>query len=266
MVNYTGYDTLEISSGLARKEGTSYQTTIVNGDGVFYPDAVIDTFDSGILCFNDAGYGDPTGTTGDVNRILSGPNYYEYHIKGTQTIVAPTWGASGMDIGMDQTDNDGVELTNGITARSKAAYTVGTDDCYFETTINVADVSGTDDLCIGFRKQAAYAANVDDYTDAAYFQIVGTAMNIETILNNAATSTTAITNTVADGVSVTLRVEVRSGVTWFYINGAAPSTQVNFTFDTGDVIMPFIFFLHSTDVAGIVNVSQWECGKLTARG
>jgi hypothetical protein len=42
---------------------------------------------------------------------------------------------------MDQTDNDGVELTNGITARSKAAYVVGTDDCYFEATINVADVS-----------------------------------------------------------------------------------------------------------------------------
>jgi hypothetical protein len=78
-------------------------------------------------------------------------------------------------------------------------------------------------------------------------------------LNNAATTTTATTNTVADGVSVTFRVEDLNGVTWFYINGSAPSTQVNFTFDTGDTIIPFLFFLHSADVAGAVNVSRWEC-------
>lgn len=261
----TGFDIVEVTGGLARKEWTSKQTKVIDGDGVLYADAVVDTFDVGIVCAAGAGYGNPTGTTGDVNRLLSWPNYYEYHVKGSQIIVAPTRGANGVDIGMDQHDNDGVELTNGITARSKAAYTVGTDNCYFEATCNIADVSGTDDFCVGFRKQAAYAANVDDYTDAAYFQVVSTAVNIETILNNAATSTTATTNTVADGVTFTLRVEVRSGVTWFYINDEAPSTQVNFTFDTGDVIMPFIFFLHSSDLAGAVNISRWECGKLYDR-
>lgn len=193
-------------------------------------------------------------------------NSFEYHIKGTQTILAPVFSSSGLNIAMDQTDNDGVELTNGLSSRSRAAYTIGTDNCYFEITATITDVSGTDDFCVGFRKQAAYQANVDDYTDAAYFQWAGTALNIETILNNAATTTVATTNTLTDATEFTMRVEIINGVTAFYLNGAAPSTQVNFTFDTGDVVMPFLFMLNSSDLCDSIYLTKWECGKLYTRG
>lgn len=210
------------------------------------------------------GYSTPTGSTGDVNVMITERNKFEYHIKGTQTILAPVFSASGLNIAMDQTNNDGVELTNGITSRGKQTFTVGTDPgFYFTATLTIADVSGTDDLAVGFRKAEAYQANVDDCDEAAFLNVISGAIKIETILNNAATTTTDTTQTVADAGTVTLTVKVSSsGQVTYEINGAAPTVTANYTFDNGEVVVPFLYFLNDSDLCDTLYLTKWEVGYL----
>ena len=208
--------------------------------------------------------GAPIGSAGDENVLSwAGAGQLEYHILGTQTIVAPGMTTVGLDIGsMDQTANDGLELCPGITSKHDQYFVVGTSPAfYFEAKIKVADVSGTDDLAIGFRKFEAYQANVDDYDEMAALNVIAGDIKIETILNNAATTTTDTTDNLADAGTVSLKVLVSSaGVVTYQINDAAPTTVAAFTFDNAEVVVPFIFFLQDTDIAGTVELIHWECG------
>ena len=215
---------------------------------------------------NATGGGAATGAAGDENYLTiidgKGAQTLEYHILGTQTILFPQRHADGLDIGMDQTDNDGVELCGGIESGSYCAYTVGTDGAVFiRLKFSVADVSGTDDLAIGFRKREAYQANVDDYDEMAALNVISGDIKIETILNAAATVTTDTTDNWADAATHTLEVRVSAaGVVTYLIDGAAPTTTAAFTFDNGEVIVPFLFFLNATDLAGEVVLKDLEFG------
>lgn len=223
-----------------------------------------ETFKSNPLSAKLAG-GAATGSTGDTDLLLTPETAFEYHIKGTQTILAPQRTAVGLDIGMDQTDNDGVELSQGILAGGKHAYTIGTDGPFkMRVKFKIEDVSGTDDCAIGFRKAAAYTANFDDYTDAATLNVISGDIKIETILNNAATTTTDTTDNWADAATHTLEVIVTdAGVVTYLIDGVAPTVTAAFTFDNGDVVVPFMFFLHASDVAGAVEIIEWEVSEIT---
>lgn len=260
-MGYTGIDPLT-TGGLRRKETTEYAVQIIGTGGELYPTTMKETFDTPPLCYDDGGYGDPTGTTGDENRMYVGHNYFEYHILGTQTLLAPAWDANGLNIAFDQTADDGVEFTNGITARSKMAFNVSNDNCYFEVTLNIADASGSDDLCVGFRKAEAYQAAVDNYDEAAYFAWDGTNLDIETILNGGTTSNIDTGDAIEDGVDITLRVEIVNRKATFKVDGAAPSTTATFTFDASEVVIPFVYMLQGTDLTGAAYIKNWECGKL----
>jgi hypothetical protein len=211
---------------------------------------------------NATGGGAATGDAGDENRLLFPEAYFEYHILGAgQTILYPQKAAAGLDIGMDQTDNDGVELTNGIEDGGPAVFTVGTDACFFKVKFSIADVSGTDDCAVGFRKVEAYQANVDDYDEMACLNVISGDIKIETILNNGATSTTDTTDNWADGETHTLEVYISTDrAVTFKIDGAAPTTTQTFSFDSGEKVIPFFFFLHASDVAGAVVLKEWEVG------
>jgi hypothetical protein len=208
------------------------------------------------------GGGAATGTAGDTNVMHFPETGFEYHIKGTQTILAPVLTADGLDVGMDQTDNDGVEVSQGITARSPACFVVGTDGAFMlKVKLKIADVSGTDDCFVGFRKAEAYQANLDDYDEMAGLNIISGDIKIETILNNGATTTTDTTDNWADAEAKTLEVYVSAaGVVTYKVDGAAPTTVAAFTFDNAEVLVPCLFFLHAADVAGTVEVQSWECG------
>jgi hypothetical protein len=231
-------------------------------------------FNQPVVALAAAGAGATVGTAGAVNVLMTPENVFEYVIKGsTGTIKAPVVTGTGLDIGMDQTDNDGVELTPGITAseRMRGCFKVGTDPSFFcRAKIKVEDISGTDDLCVGFRKAEAYQANVDDYDEAAYLQVGGGAIgriNSETILNNAATVTTNLGLTAwADGGTHSLEVRVsdRRAVT-FWVNGKRCETAPAFSFDAGEQVIPFLFFLHSSDLAGLVEVCEWEWGFVSIK-
>lgn len=209
---------------------------------------------------NTTGGGAATGAAGDENRMLLADEYFEYHILGTQTILYPQRAATGLDLNMDQTDNDGIEIGNGILEGSRGSFKIGTDPAFYgKMKFSIADVSGTDDCIFGFRKAADYQANVDDYTDFAGLNVISGDIKIETALNNAATTTTDTTQNWADGETHTLEVLVSAaGVVTYKIDGAAPTTTAAFTFDDTDVVVPFFYFLNAADVAGAVVGIEWE--------
>lgn len=213
------------------------------------------------ICVKSIGAGAATGTAGDINLIAWPSLQWEYAIKGTQTIVAPDMTTVGLDIGsMDQTADDGIELSPGQVSTHDWSFTIGTSPAfYFSMKFKLGTVAATDDCAIGFRKQAAYTANIDDYTDFAVLNVITGDIKIETALNNAATTTTDTTQNWADAETHTLAVYVSSaGVVTYKIDGSAPTTTAAFTFDTGDIVVPFMFFLQHTGLT-TAPLIEMEC-------
>jgi hypothetical protein len=206
--------------------------------------------------------GAASATGGDVNIMLVDGMNFEYSPLGTQTITAPVITANGLEVGMDQTANDGVQITRGITARSPEAFVVGTSPAFYaKMRVKLADVSGTDDCAFGFRKAEAYQAAIDNYDEMAAFNIIAGVVNTETIINNNATVTTNTTLTWADNATKELEVRVSSaGVVTYRVDGVVPPTVAAFTFDTGEVVIPFFYYLHDTDICETIEIAKWESG------
>ncbi len=209
------------------------------------------------------GGGAATGTGGDENVMQFEENNFEYHILGTQTILAPSLVATGLNVGMDQTNDDGVEIGQGITAKSRAAFVVGTDAAFYaKCKFSIGTVAGTDDCAFGFRKAEAYQANIDDYDEMACLNVISGDINIETILNGGETTTTDTEDDWADGETHTLEVYVSAaGVVTYKIDGVAPTTTAAFTFDAAEVVVPFFYLLNADAAqAGQVVLQEWEVG------
>ncbi len=210
-----------------------------------------------------------TATDGDENILRTDRNMFEYHFIGDQTAVEPTWDANGLDFGINLTDNEGLEFTSGgIIERGRNIFTVGTDPAFFlSVTLEITDVSGTDDCLVGFRLVEAYQSAVDDYDELAALNVIQGAITIETILNDATAVSTDTTNTWANTATKTLTVRVsEAGVVTYQIDGAAPTVTAAFTFDDADVLTPFFYFLHGDHFAETTYLQKWECGYQTALG
>lgn len=213
--------------------------------------------------------GAASGTTGDRNLAAFPRNNFEWHVKGTQTILTPVMTAVGWDIGQDQTASDGIEITQGILSRCPYAFTVGTDPAFrIRVKIKVEDASGANPLIIGFRKAEAYQAVHTNYADYAAIGIVGTAnpntIQLLTETGGGGTTTTNTTQTWADGATKVLSVLVSAaGVVTYQLDGAAPTVVAAYTFTNALVVVPFLYFLHAADVAGVVEVIEWEVGHQT---
>ena len=229
-------------------------------------------------------YGDPTGTAGDVNTLVCSTGHMQYHVLGTQTILAPIRVDGGLNITQDLTNNDGLEYTTGCEApadtvisdtagASVGTFVVGTDaPVYAAWKVKITDVSGTDDCAFGFRKCEAYQANVDDYDEAAFLNVISGNINIETILNAAATTTTDTTDDWADLATKTVMCIVDCdgslsndgtvGKVYFCVDGINPTTEAasRFKFDSGELIQPFWYFLNDTDVAEATTLVTYEHG------
>jgi len=213
---------------------------------------------------NASAGGAPLGTTGAINTLLlANGNYFNYHIKGAgQTLVGPIWVNPGINIALDLTDDEGSEWNHGIGTDTPYQFTIGTDPAFFaRCRFTIADVSGTDDCAFGFRKLAAHQANIDDYTDMAVLNAISGTITIETILNNAATTSTSTTQSWADAATHSLTVKVSAaGVVTYEVDDAAPTATAAFTFDSTDVVIPFLFHLHTTTAPGAITLLEWECG------
>lgn len=220
-------------------------------------------FDSTPLSVKKVGAGAATGTAGDENLNLIGGVTWEYHVLGTQTVVAPSLGTYGLNIVQDDAENDGTEHCLGINANNKGVFTVGTDAAFFATMkFYIDDVSGTDDCAFGFRKVEAYQAAIDNYDEMAALNVISGDIKIETILNGGATTTTDTTDNWADTGIHELGIYVSAaGVVTYTIDGAAPTTTAAFTFDDAEVVVPFFYQLAAADPeAAAVELIEFHCG------
>jgi hypothetical protein len=204
----------------------------------------------------------PSGTADTSNIARFDKQSFEYVAKGTQTIIGlGALAATGLSVGGDQTDNDGREINfgGGYITRPLRTYVVGTP-FFARLKFSIATVAGTDDCAFGFRKVAAYGTNFDDYTDVASLNVISGNIYIETILNNATTTSTDTTQNWADGESHELRVDVDAdGVATFMIDGAEPTVTASVTLDAGDSMIPFMFFLQANaSQAGAIVLEEFE--------
>lgn len=244
---------------------------------VLYNKNVDDTFESQPVISTAVGSGAAPAEAADaaVIALSTGRALYELYYAavestGTAVYKYPTVSADGLELPQDADHTDGpsaIELNNGITARSRCAFTVGTDDdFFFETKIKIDDISDVTSLFVGFRKAEAYQADPESYDEMAAFQIGGTAdgqVNIWTILNNGSTTKTDTTlDDWLDAGEHTLRVTVRkTGAVEFSYDAAEPTVTQKFTFDSGEVVVPFLHLDGETGDAG-VSLATWRCGKL----
>lgn len=210
------------------------------------------------------GGGAATGVAGDNNVLFTQFGQYEWNVIGTQTILAPKLDSFGLNLVQDNTAGDGIELCMGQTSLSPCAFTVNEDAAFFiQAVFKVQDVSGTNPLIIGFRKAQAFDATLSNYTDFVSIGIVGTAAKIQlqTQLNSGGVTTTDTTQTATDGATIQFKIKVSStGVVTYEYNYAAPTVVAAFTFDSGDVVIPFIRFTEAADITTQAAINYLECG------
>ena len=221
----------------------------------------LETFESDPVTSGKAG-GAATGATGDENVMNFGSNAFEYHMLGAgQTILAPSLVATGLLVTLDQINDEGIEITQGILARSKMAFVVGTDSFFFKLNFTIADVTGTDDCAVGFRSAEAYDAAIATYNDSAVLNMISGNITIETVVGGAGAVVTDTLDNWVDTETHTLAVFVdKGGVVTYEIDGAAPTTIAAYTFVDGATLIPFFYFLHAAVAPGDVIFHSWECG------
>ena len=208
--------------------------------------------------YQKKGGGLPTGTAGDENLISFPSMSLSQHVLGTQTIVYTPWSTTGLTLVQDAANNDGLEVSAGIEAVTPQEFVVGQQAFSFKVRVAIADVSDTDDCAFGFRLKEDYQANLDDYNDMAVLNVISGDIFTETILNGAATTSTDTTNNWADGETHTLEVRVDTdGAVTYLIDDVAPVTTVAFTFDSGDVLIPFAYSLLAAASSSETTVSKW---------
>ena len=206
------------------------------------------------------------GTDNTTNTHDIDGHIFQSHNIGTQTIINPTSvPGTGLLCGLDLTDTEGVEYSQGITSVSKHARTVGVDSGFFvRAKITMADVTGSAECAVGFRKAEAYNT-IAGYDELACISAQLGVININTALNAGAIVATDTTETDwADGATHEITVIVDDfGVVSYLYDGAAPTVTAAFTFDTGEVVVPFFQVLHATTTPGATHLVEWECGYLS---
>ena len=212
-----------------------------------------------------------SGATGEINQWgFRCGNTLTVHAIGTQTLLAPALNAAGLDVSGDQTNNDGWAMRGRSVAAlgtlNKDHFKVGTSPAFFmKCKFSIADVTGIDDLRCGFAKVEAHNADPDALDELAAMHVVSGDIKTTTIINGASTVTTDLTapssGDWADGATHTFKILVSAaGVVTYELDDTAPTGAVAFTFDNGEVVTPYWFHRHDTNVGGAVVWQTFEFG------
>jgi len=186
---------------------------------------------------------------------------------------------AGFDLQMDTESAaaTGLEiiLGGGPLGGNANGITVGTHSATIEATFNTPDWTDFDACGIGFRKVEDFndghvpildggSAADGIYTDfAAFGAMTDTDIRTMTDLNNSGTSTVTDVGVVpVDGQNMRLKITVSSAgvVTYSHVNNtvagagtlAEPGSVAAYTFDDGDVIVPYIFTSSDTAAADVL--------------
>lgn len=239
----------------------------------------------------------PTAAASQVDTLITrGGVGWDMFQTTAQTLGPAYTSGSGLEIALDQVDNETVEyVPGGNNTFNPLGRTIGTDPSFFfRAKFTLTDASGMDQFGIGWRKQETFAVPtsfaVDGiYTDFALLGFAGTSANpnpvrTSTDLNNGGTATvTAAGFTWADGLTHQLEVRVYGRRVVYLINGVAlggvvakdglgaaitaqqTTTGAAFNFDTADFVVPFIFCRQDADLTPVFLV-DYEIGNLVDIG
>jgi len=190
-----------------------------------------------------------------------------FMVEGTIPTTDTNGTSAGLNLQGDAAtaDNTGMELVFGGSQHGgNASCTIGTHGLVFDATFNSADFTDQDCVAIGFRKaeefqtghQPIIAAASGDavYTDYVAFGVLSPDdVQISTRLNDGTTAHVDSTQATAASGNHRFQVTVTSAgvVTFAHIGAAvmsagtlaAPSTTKAFTFDSGDVVVPYLSIL-----------------------
>ena len=269
---------------MSRVENATWQfnNTVTCGDKLSTTSGSVVTVDGGkptrITKFDLGGHVQAASQSdGSISSGVAGEtNYWSFRCGnqlaavaiGTQTLLGPAIATTGINISGDQTNNDGWELRGASSLQmgslDKDHFKVKTSKAfYMKVKFSIADVSGFDDIRVGFsQKDEAFTATTDNYTDAAWFRIDAGDVKSETIIANASTVTTdlAVTDW-ADGETHTMEVLVSdTGVVTYKYNGSEPSGAVAYQFAEDLLVTPMIFLRHDSDVGGALILEELEFG------
>lgn len=192
-----------------------------------------------------------------------------------QTLMPLVHATQGIEIALDQVDNESVEyVPGGNRASNPLGYLAGTDPGVFiRATVLFTANNGTDQFVIGFRKQGAYVVpgatgwyngQAGPYADFAALGFAAAVSNpnqirSSTAVGAAVTVATATAFTIASGVFHTLEVRIKGRVASYFINGASLGSKISkdglgntitaiqtltppvYTFTSALQLVPFIF-------------------------
>ena len=221
----------------------------------------------------------PTAISDDVDYIHMYDNGLKLFVNnigvkgsGSQALLGTS---DGIDYSHNPTDDEGIQwaladpnaigYTRGTECQK---YTVGNFPFYARLKFSIADVSDTDTCMFGFRKVEDFQADPNDYDELFAFNSNAGDIECKSILNNASTSSTSNMDSGdnwSDGETRSFTVFVaKSG----NCVGAYDDKQkdmialsAGFSFDKGEVVTPFFYFIHSAASSAGVVLQELEHGR-----
>jgi hypothetical protein len=205
------------------------------------------------------------GATGETDIMCVDGYTFEYFILGAgQAIKIPTMTDDGLNVRLDESDDEGVEMGEGITSRCKSAFTTNTDAFYIKVKFKIETVANLDICAVGFRLKEAYNADMYAYDTYTGLNVNNGTINEIEELNGANAAEVDTGETWADGATHTLETRIAADgvVTWF-LDGTAITNQGTtcvFTWSDNDTVIPFFHILGDANAGCEVELISWECG------
>ncbi len=200
----------------------------------------------------------PVTTTSLTNKFLTPYGMLNHVNVGTQTIVAPSQGSTGLLTDQDIATGDGAQYSPNLATANPQEFVVGKTTCMAIFNFTVTAVTGANTY-FGFRKKEAFQLDLNDYNDLATIGFTSTSGKISTngILGGAATvTTTSTTASIVNAVrsQYIVKVDINGYVTAFvdgvsYPIYSAGTTQMKFALDT--ILVPFF---ETTQITGTASV------------
>jgi hypothetical protein len=244
----------------------------------------------------------PTAVQDNVNIFnlpgAFGNGYVEMYQTTAQAIMPAPHASKGLEIGLDQVNNEAVEYVfGGNRASNPMSYLAGTDPGVFlRATFEIEDASGLDQFGIIWRKQedfivpTSFLSGGDGiYTDFVMLGFCATAANPNPVgwaydlANSGSTTVFAPGFTVADSSIITFEIQIKARVARGFINGVPlggrvakngigtaitaqnTKTPPKLTMTNALRYIPGIFLRQDADIS-LVYLRNVTCGQLLEDG
>lgn len=224
-----------------------------------------------------------TAADNQVDYCYSKQGTYLEHIQtGQNDALQYVASAAGWAIPCDDTDGDGVEITNGILASRDLSFTVATDPAFYAAfTYKVGALDDHDVIGGGFRKQGAYVDITTPslmntvYDDKAALYVRSNAGDwvTSTSIAGADTLTDVTTTALAADTWVYTKFLVSAAGAVTYLIGqslvsaaaakaaaAAPAGAVAMTVTSGIILIPYFVIVSTGAGTGDVTLVEWDVG------